>query len=477
MKPVELLEAIGDVRESYVLLAGECRKRENVNRIRNKNKVWLIAAIIAVSLLLMGSAVFIRLTLATAPEYPLVPSAEIPPENIHLSVSNVTPTSMQVYCSVDGIVEGVNDIFMQIDGPFVLEKQTENGWEPLQVKIQDPTWDPDNMRTHGSAEWSVDWSAHYGILDSGTYRYTATVLEGNVPVSIEFVIEGQRGKSLQMLLEDILTQEYYHIRYTSSNEFGSMNKLSRDERTLLESEYENVVWLDEYWKHGDDMLNISFRNDHPWSGMMYREGMKYQLDHEGDDRSNPVRGWSPWPDGDMRWLTMWTDLTNADPDTLEIEYYDDGSLSRITREVHSSRFNDSHDVEVTHKEEWSFLLSDSEMIAAKIKEQNADIALVFSWVEDVSKMKSLDVAYQNTSAVPVTKATDAIKRAMAECTVDYDKILVYRDEEAKMWKVEFQIEYGYQGYQYIYLNDDGITQMVSALGSKVPDWKELYPEP
>ena len=92
-------------------------------------------------------------------------------------------------------------------------------------------------------------------------------------------------------------------------------------------------------------------------------------------------------------------------------------------------------------------------------------------------MKSLDVAYQNTSAEPVTKATDAIKRAMAECTVDYDKILVYRDEEAKMWKVEFQIEYGYQGYQYIYLNDDGITQMVSALGSKVPDWKELYPDP
>ena len=46
-----------------------------------------------------------------------------------------------------------------------------------------------------------------------------------------------------------------------------------------------------------------------------------------------------------------------------------------------------------------------------------------------------------------------------------------------MWKVEFQIMYGYQGYQFIYLNDEGITQMVSGLGSKEPLWKELYPDP
>ena len=73
--------------------------------------------------------------------------------------------------------------------------------------------------------------------------------------------------------------------------------------------------------------------------------------------------------------------------------------------------------------------------------------------------------------------SEAIACAKAECTVQYDKIIVYRDEEASMWKVEFQIGYGYQGYQYIYLNDDGITQMVSGAGSKVEEWKELYPDP
>lgn len=55
---------------------------------------------------------------------------------------------------------------------------------------------------------------------------------------------------------------------------------------------------------------------------------------------------------------------------------------------------------------------------------------------------------------------------MKECTVDYTKIVVYRDEAAGMWKVEFQIMYGHQGYQYIYMNNDGITQMVACGSAK-----------
>lgn len=36
---------------------------------------------------------------------------------------------------------------------------------------------------------------------------------------------------------------------------------------------------------------------------------------------------------------------------------------------------------------------------------------------------------------------------------------------------------GYQGYQYVYLSDDGITRMISGLGSKVEQWKGSYPDP
>lgn len=442
-----------------------------------KMRTLILVAIIAVSMLLMGSAVIIRLTLATAPEYPLIEPDTIPAEHIHLSVSNVTATSMRIYCSIDGITDGVNDIFILGNGPFTIEQQTENGWVLCEAKTEDPTWDPDRIRTKGSTDWLVNWAGLYGALPAGTYRFTTTVLEGNVPVTVEFMVPQEQADDLSNMVNEILESEFYHIRYTTTDEFGSTENLSRDEKTLIESEYANKVWREEYWSAGENILYLSYRNDHIWTGMMLKDGIKYQLDHEEDDRTNPVSGWSPWPDGDMFWLTQWASLANADVDTLDIEYHEDGGLARVVRTVFSPRFDDSYDVEVTHREEWVFLADNPETIAEKIAEQNTDTARPFSWEADIHNLKSLDVNYKNTVAEPVTTATAAVKRAMNECSVEYDKILVYRDEKAQMWKVEFQIEYGYQGYQFIYLNDEGITQMVSALGSKVPEWKNLYPDP
>ena len=54
---------------------------------------------------------------------------------------------------------------------------------------------------------------------------------------------------------------------------------------------------------------------------------------------------------------------------------------------------------------------------------------------------------------------------------------IYRDEAAGIWKIEYQIMYGYQGFEYVYLNDDGITVMVSGAGSKVEEWQAEYPGP
>ncbi|MBR4289143.1 MAG: hypothetical protein IKT52_00695 [Oscillospiraceae bacterium] len=57
MKPVELLEAMGDVRDSYVQEAGACRKPANQTYTRRKLRPLIIAAIIGISVLLMGSAI------------------------------------------------------------------------------------------------------------------------------------------------------------------------------------------------------------------------------------------------------------------------------------------------------------------------------------------------------------------------------------------------------------------------------------
>ena len=105
--------------------------------------------------------------------------------------------------------------------------------------------------------------------------------------------------------------------------------------------------------------------------------------------------------------------------------------------------------------------TDPATISQKIEEQDINFYREFNWAEDQKNRTPQTVTFRNTTPSSVTNAPEAIALAMKECTVDYTKIVLYRDEAAGMWKVEFQIMYGHQGYQYIYMNNDGITQMVA----------------
>ena len=201
----DLLHAIGKVDEECLVRCDKHRspsvvthreesKMKPGNYSTNTNrkgipKVWLIAAIIAAMVFLMGCAWVIRLTIASHPDYPVTDATTISHDSIHLSVSDVTKTDMHVYVAIDGFEPGSEKaIYMLQNGPFVLEKKTDSGWEMLPVLIDDPEWDADTVWTDGISDWIVNWSAVYGVLDSGTYRYTINLLEGHDPVSAEFTI-------------------------------------------------------------------------------------------------------------------------------------------------------------------------------------------------------------------------------------------------------------------------------------------------
>lgn len=111
--------------------------------------------------------------------------------------------------------------------------------------------------------------------------------------------------------------------------------------------------------------------------------------------------------------------------------------------------------------------TDAASISKKIADQDVNFYRDFSWEKDRKEQTPLNVDFQNTGSSPVTNAPEAIAQAVKECNVEYTKIVVYRDEAAGMWRVEFQILYGHGGYQYVYLNNDGITQMIANAGAKV----------
>ena len=478
MKSMEILELVGDTPDKYVLDAREV----SALKVHRPKRIWLVAAVMAAMVFMMGCA-WVIIEVAGSPlfDYSLTEGPDVELERIHLSVSNVTAASMRITCSIEGLEQDQDSIYMLRNGPFTLEKQGNGGWEALAVKIEDTRWDADKVLTDGTMDWIVDWTALYGILEPGVYRFTTTVLEGNVPVSVTFTVEetvghNEIGEELAQLAAEILDRDHFYVRFYERFEFGSFEKLTADEQSFLMAEYGDY-YVYEYLKYGNDMLHLIYDGDHIKMGQMYKDGMKYRLDHENDDSTRAVIGWSQWPDMDMENLTWWVSML-ANPNKNWVpQYAEDGTLEKITCTVHSDKFNDYYNVEVDHIQVFEFVNVDPAEIAKQIAEQDVNTARVFSWEEDRKNMKALDVVFVNTTAQPVSNASEAIERAMAECTVEHDKIIVYRDEEAGMWKVEFQILYGYQGYQFIYLGDDGITRMVSGAGSKVPEWKNEYPDP
>ena len=359
-------------------------------------------------------------------------------------------------------------------GPFTLERHTDIGWEALPVLMDDPQWNADEVWTDGYLDWYVNWSTVYGILDNGLYRYGFVLLEGHEPVYCEFTVSQDSDTMLDKGLNDILNADAYCIRLTSQNKFDALDSLNDSQREEILSE--NAVWVYEYWKSGKDLLHLVYRNDVLWVGMMYKNGIKYTLDHEGENRTQPVVGWSVWPDMDPNRLTEWIHVIVEDLDSWTVVYASDGALKTLTKSGKPEKYG-QYSLNAWKEENWEFFLGNGSDAAAKIAEQDVDIARDFSWDYDLKNVKSIDVEFANTRIQPVSCASEAIARAMEECTVEYDKIVVYRDVSAGMWKIEFQILYGYQGYQYVYLDDDGITRMVAGDGSKVPEWQDEFPGP
>ncbi len=109
---------------------------------------------------------------------------------------------------------------------------------------------------------------------------------------------------------------------------------------------------------------------------------------------------------------------------------------------------------------------DSAEASRTLAAQDTGFFRSFDWAADRERYAPLDVAFQNTTSAPADTVAQVIALADKECTVDADQITVYRDEAAGIWKVEYHIVHGYQGYQLVYLDDQGITQRIAQTPSK-----------
>lgn len=435
----------------------------------------LIAAVIALILCLVGCGT-VFYTLAESPlfDLPRVQGQDVPPEAIHLEILEATPAGAALRCRLDGFYENdeaIQSIFIH-NGSVTLERMTDSGWELMEKKVDDIAYTGDDILTDGIYEWSVSWTTAYGLLEPGNYRLSTRVLEGHEPASVEFVIQEEVAQA--QTLRELLDGTYYCVRLHFGQEYQNLDKLSREERKSFE--LDEGEFVEEYWKSGENLMNLTYRDGELYMGVMYLDGIKYKLTHE-DPGSNlsPIAGWEVWPDYDLNRITSWSAPLIVS-ETAEYEYGEDGAIQTVT--MSESRTSSAHpDVTVRYTTTVEVVPVDENAAAGKFTEQDVNFYREFSWKKDQKDLPALNVSFRNTTSSPITTSAEAIARAEAECSVEYTQVVVYRDEKAGMWKVEYQIMYGYQGCQYVYMNDDGITQMVSGAGSKVEQWQSSFPDP
>ena len=457
---------------------------ENVTQLQGEKKILslrrpvLIAAIIAMLLMLVGCGAVIYLTLAEEPwaSIPRVEGTDVSREDIQITVTGVSPTSLSYHCDITGFGPEEKSVFLYTDAPCVIEKKTDDGWQELPKQIVDTEWTADKVLTDGHFDGMLHWTAHYGYLDVGSYRITASIVEGHDDFVLEFEItESMQSEGLEMA-EDLANREFWHIRETYRREYGSLENVPEEAKDQYLGEDESADDVSEYWKCGEDYLYLIYDGDIIIMGMMYRDGIKYTLVREWESNDAPIVGWMPWPDMDLNRVTGWRYTLEADPGERNISHRSDGSMDTV---VLTSTENNANglDLSVTYTTTLQVMLTSREDIRKMIDEQNTNAWQDFSWEEDQKTNAPRDVVFANTTSNPISTSAEALALAENERTVEYTQVKIYRDEAAGIWKIEYQIMYGYQGYQYVYLNDDGITEMVSGAGSKVEEWQADYPGP
>ena len=478
MNGEDLFRGLNYVNVKYIDEAETVTQLNAEKKILSLRRPVLVAAIIGMLLMLVGCGAAIYLILAEEPwaSIPRVEGTDVSREEIQISVTLVTPTYLSYHCDIEGFGSEEKSVILYDDAPCIIEKKTDDGWQELPKQIIDTEWTADKVLTDGHFEGILNWTTHYGYLDVGIYRVTAPIVEGHDDFVLEFEItDAMRNEGLEMA-EDLANREFWHFRETYGREYGSLENVPDKAKEQYMREDESADDSSEYWKCGEDYLYLMYDGENLIMGMMYKDGIKYKLVREWESNDAPIVGWMPWPDMDMNRLMDWRFALDDTQGDKTISHRSDGTIDTVVL-TNTEKDANGFDVDVTYTTTLQVMPTSREEIRKVIDEQNTNAWQSFSWEEDQKAQKPQEVAFVNSAPSPITTAADALALAEKECTVDYTQVKVYRDEAAGIWKIEYQIFYGYQGYQYVYLNDDGITVMISGAGSKVEQWQADYPGP
>lgn len=467
MKTEDVFCGMNYVDTEFIVEAETVTQLKSSYKILPLRRSVLIAAVIAMLLMLVGCGAAIYIAFANEPwvSIPQVDGTDVPKEDIQITITEVTPSYLSYRCDIETFGYEEKAMVFYTDGPYTIERKTDAGWQLLPKLVVDTAWRTNEILTDGHYEGKLQWAAHYGYLDAGHYRITAPILQGHDAFILEFDIEdSMRSEGLETA-EDLVNSTYWHIRIDYSKEYGPLDKVPDYAKDQFIRDAASPDQCSEFWRCGEDYLFLTYFGDSISHGMMYKDGIKYTLIRQWDHIDAPIVGWTPWPAMDLNELTNWRYTLEEAQVEGEISRRDDGSIDTVIL-THTQHGSNGFDVDITRTTTLQVMPASQAEIKNLLDEQNTNVWQPFSWEMDRQTYIAMDVPFVNTASRPISTTAEALALAEKECNVDYSQAMVYRDETAGIWKIEYQILYGYQGYQYVYLNDDGITVMISEAAPK-----------
>lgn len=467
MKYEDLFYGLNYVNTSFIIEAETATQLKDSKKILPLRRWVLIAALISTLLMLIGCGAALYITFANEPwaSIPVVEGVEVPKEDIQIEITEVTPSYLCYRCDIDDFGYEEKAVVFYTDAPCAIEIKTDAGWQALPKQIEDAAWKADEVLTDGHYEGKFHWSAHYGSLDVGQYRISAPIIQGHDDFVLEFEIkDSMRSESLDAA-DNLVNREFWHIQVHDSKEYGSLDNVPDNAKDQFIRDAAQPDQCSEFWRCREDYLFLTYFGDSISHGMMYKDGIKYGLIREWDSLDAPIVGWTPWPAMDLNELTNWRYILEEAQVEGDTSLKSDGSIDTavLTYTQHGSN---GFDVDITRTTTLQVMPTSQEEITNMLDAQDINVWQTFSWAKDKQTHKTMDVPFVNTTSTPISTATEAFALAEKECSVDYSQAMIYRDEAAGIWKIEYQILYGYQGYQYVYLNDNGITVMVASAEPK-----------
>ena len=404
-----------------------------------------------------------------------------PPEN-----GNVTITCGEWSLDATGTLD--------IGTEYWIEKWNGTTYEEIPTLDAQPWTVPEQQIICGSNNsWTVNYLEKYGALEPGNYRIGMMVSKASKDGE-----PAQLGCFAKFRIPDPAMAPYldaYNKAFQALKNAEAYHIIETSYNSRMVSDLEFSASREEYWKSGNDWVECrviqgldeeDFRNS--GGGQMRRDGIGYGVSWPIGKVTDKPSSWERLTFVDQFECDLWciffeyvsqnavdvqaTDnyvnfiktLDNVEYNEVRVFYDETGGIQHLEYSLIPGLAYEEADRIL-----WStldVLPTTAQEAAAVLRAIDLDSPSQFSYAQDLEQIKSDGLVqktggFKNTTAQTSVTIDSASRLAAAEIPVDKTNIQsVFYDPEAKIWKVEFCYSQNDDIYYAVYLNADGIPQLV-----------------